>query len=76
MLADLLTMTEFSDKPFSQVTFCFLGDARNNMGDSLLIGGAKMGMDVRLCAPKDLWPNEDLVASAGSRGGAPAHGSR
>jgi ornithine carbamoyltransferase len=61
ILADFLTMSEHSDKPFSQIAFCYLGDARNNMGDSLMIGGAKLGMDVRLCAPKHLWPDTDLV---------------
>ncbi len=61
ILADFLTMSEHSDKPFSQIAFCYLGDARNNMGDSLMIGGAKLGMDVRLCAPKHLWPDPDLV---------------
>ncbi|HET9345620.1 MAG TPA: ornithine carbamoyltransferase [Candidatus Limnocylindrales bacterium] len=62
ILADVLTMTEFSDKPLTQISYCYLGDARNNMGDSLLIGGSKLGMDVRLCAPKHLWPTDDLVA--------------
>ncbi len=62
ILADVLTMSEFSDKPLSHIGFCYLGDARNNMGDSLLIGGAKLGMDVRLCAPRALWPHDDLVA--------------
>ena len=61
ILADVLTMLEFSEKPLSQISYCYLGDARNNMGDSLLIGGAKLGMDVRLCAPKHLWPEESLV---------------
>ena len=61
ILADVLTMTEFSDKPLTQIAYCYLGDARNNMGDSLLIGGAKLGMDVRLCAPKALWPEDELV---------------
>ncbi|MEH6831323.1 MAG: ornithine carbamoyltransferase [Sulfitobacter sp.] len=56
ILADFLTMQEHVDKPLHQVSYAFLGDAGNNMGDSLLIGGAKMGMDVRLCAPKSLWP--------------------
>lgn len=64
VLADLLTMQEHSEKPLSQVKFCFLGDAGNNMGDSLLIGGAKMGMDVRLCAPKACWPDREIVAYA------------
>jgi ornithine carbamoyltransferase len=62
ILADVLTMTEFSDKPMSQIAFCYLGDARNNMGDSLLVGGSKLGMDVRLCAPRGLWPHDDLIA--------------
>ena len=64
VLADLLTMQEHCDKPLSQVSFCFLGDAGNNMGDSLLIGGAKMGMDVRLCAPKACWPDKEIIAYA------------
>src|SRR6187551_3697997 len=63
ILADVLTMTEHSDKPLSQISFCYMGDARNNMGDSLMVGAAKLGMDVRLCAPKHLWPNEDLVGT-------------
>ncbi len=62
ILADVLTMTEFSDKPLAHIAYCYLGDARNNMGDSLLIGGSKLGMDVRLCAPKALWPEDELVA--------------
>jgi ornithine carbamoyltransferase len=64
ILADFLTMIEFSDKPLHDISYCYLGDARNNMGDSLLVGGAKMGMDVRLCGPKHLWPDPDLVKSA------------
>ena len=60
-LADALTMTEHSDKHLSEMAFCFLGDARNNMGNSLMAAGCKFGMDVRLCAPKELWPDEDLV---------------
>jgi ornithine carbamoyltransferase len=62
ILADVLTMTEFSDKRLSEIAYCYLGDARNNMGDSLMVGGAKLGMDVRLCAPKAVWPADDLVA--------------
>ena len=62
VLCDLLTMQEHSDKTLSDMTFCFLGDARNNMGNSLMVAGCKMGMDVRLCTPKSLWPNPDLVA--------------
>jgi len=64
ILADFLTMKEHSEKPLSQVSYCFLGDAANNMGDSLLVGGAKMGMNVRLCAPKSLWPDPALIAYA------------
>jgi ornithine carbamoyltransferase len=64
VLADLLTMKEHSKKPLSKVSFCFLGDAGNNMGDSLLIGGAKMGMDVRLCAPKACWPAQVIIDDA------------
>jgi ornithine carbamoyltransferase len=56
-----MTMSEFSDKPLRDIAYCYLGDARNNMGDSLLVGGAKMGMDVRLCGPKSLWPDKALV---------------
>ncbi len=62
ILADFLTMMEHSDKPLSQVSFCYLGDARNNMGNSLMVGAAKMGMDFRAAAPKACWPNEELVA--------------
>ena len=59
----------------TQISYCYLGDARNNMGDSLLIGGSKLGMDVRLCAPKHLWPDEDLVARV-PRGRAKETGAR
>ena len=61
VLADLLTMKEHGKKSLRQISFCFLGDAGNNMGDSLLIGGAKMGMDVRLCAPKACWPDKAII---------------
>jgi ornithine carbamoyltransferase len=64
VLADLLTMQEHSDKPLHEMAYCFLGDAGNNMGDSLLIGGAKMGMDVRLCAPKACWPDQSIMDQA------------
>ena len=60
-LADVLTMTEHSDKPLREIAYCYLGDARNNMGNSLMVMGCKLGMDVRLCAPKHLWPHDDLV---------------
>jgi len=61
VLADFLTMMEHCDKPLHQVSFCYLGDARNNMGNSLLVGASKMGMDFRSAAPKSLLPNEELV---------------
>ncbi len=61
ILADFLTMMENSDKPLNQVRFAYLGDARNNMGNSLMVGAAKMGMDFRAVAPKQLWPDEALV---------------
>jgi ornithine carbamoyltransferase len=62
MLADVLTMREHSDKPLTQISYAYLGDARNNMGNSLLLIGAKLGMDVRIAAPKSLWPHDELVA--------------
>ena len=61
ILADVLTMTEHSDKHLTEIAYCYLGDARNNMGNSLMVGGCKLGMDVRLCAPEHLWPSDDLV---------------
>ncbi len=62
ILADFLTMREHVDKPLNQVSYAYLGDARFNMGNSLLVGGAKMGMDVRIVAPKALQPSAELVA--------------
>jgi len=64
ILADLLTMMEHSDKPLHQVRLAYLGDARFNMGNSLLIGAAKMGMDFRVVAPKSLQPDPKLVELA------------
>jgi ornithine carbamoyltransferase len=61
ILADVLTMSEHTHKPLREISYCFLGDARNNMGHSLMVGGVKLGMDVRLCAPRHLWPEENLV---------------
>ncbi len=61
ILADLLTMAEHSKKHLSDIAFCYVGDARFNMGNSLMVGGVKMGMDVRLVAPKELWPKAELV---------------
>lgn len=62
ILADFLTMREHSNKPLNQISYAYLGDARFNMGNSLLVGGAKMGMDVRIVAPKSLQPAAELVA--------------
>ncbi|OOF04369.1 MULTISPECIES: ornithine carbamoyltransferase [unclassified Salinivibrio] len=63
VLADLLTMQAHSDKPLNQIAFAYLGDARNNMGNSLMVGAAKMGMDLRLIGPKAYWPEADLIAT-------------
>jgi ornithine carbamoyltransferase len=62
VLADLLTMQEFGAKPLHELSFCYLGDARFNMGCSLLVGGTQMGMDVRICSPAALAPPAPLVA--------------
>ncbi|MCD4769039.1 MAG: ornithine carbamoyltransferase [Bacteroidales bacterium] len=62
ILADFMTMMEHSDKPVNKISFCYLGDARNNMGNSLLVGAAKMGMDFRAAAPVDVQPSKELVA--------------
>src|SRR5207249_6013037 len=59
ILADFLTMREHIDKPLEEISFCYLGDARFNMADSYLVGGAKLGMDVRIASPKSLWPSEE-----------------
>jgi ornithine carbamoyltransferase len=64
ILADFLTMMEHTDKPLSKVSFAYLGDARNNMGNSLMIGAALMGMDFRAVAPKAVQPTDELVATA------------
>jgi ornithine carbamoyltransferase len=61
ILADVLTMIEHSTKPLERISYCYLGDARNNMGNSLLAGGAILGMDVRLAAPKSCWPEQPLI---------------
>jgi ornithine carbamoyltransferase len=63
ILADVLTMIEHSDKNLGDISFTYLGDARNNMGNSLMVGGCKLGMDVRLCAPRHLWPVDHLIKS-------------
>jgi len=64
VLADLQTMIEHSDKPLDQISFAYLGDARNNMGNSLLVGAAKMGMDFRSVAPKSVQPDKVLLKQA------------
>ena len=61
LLCDVLTMTEHSDKHLGEIAYCYLGDARSNMGNSMLVMGCKMGMEVRLCAPKHLWPAAELI---------------
>ena len=60
ILADFLTMKEHSAKPLSEIKFCYLGDARNNMGNSLMVGAAKLGMDFRAAAPESCQPSEEL----------------
>jgi ornithine carbamoyltransferase len=62
-LCDVLTMHEHSPKPLQEISYCYLGDARNNMGNSLLSMGALLGMDVRIAAPKALWPEPELVVA-------------
>jgi ornithine carbamoyltransferase len=62
MLADVLTMTEHCPKPLTDIAFAFVGDGRNNVANSLLLVGAKLGMDVRIGAPQELWPDDDHVA--------------
>ena len=64
VLADFLTMMEHSDKPLKEVKFAYLGDARNNMGNSLLVGAAKLGMNFRSVAPKSVQPDKALVKEA------------
>ena len=61
MLADVLTMIEHCDKPLHQISYVYIGDARNNMGNSLLLIGSKLGMDVRICAPKALLPEASFI---------------
>ena len=70
MLADILTVTEHTDKPLGEVGFAYLGDARFNMGNSYLVTGALLGMDVRIVAPRAYWPAEEIVARAREAAGA------
>src|SRR5579859_3466833 len=74
MLADILTMTDHCDKPLTDVSFCYLGDGRNNTANSLLVTGATLGMDARICAPEALQPSAEirgiasgLAAGSGAR---------
>ena len=64
MLADMLTMREYAGKPDEEIAFAYLGDTRNNMGNSLLVTAALMGMDVRMVAPRRLWNDEAVVTAA------------
>ena len=63
ILADVLTMTEQTNCPPKEVSFCYLGDGRNNMGNSLMVGAVKLGMDIRICGPATLWPDKELIAT-------------
>jgi len=67
MLADFLTMRECAGQDFTKISYAYLGDARNNMGNSLLVTGAILGCDVRIVAPKALWPDADVQAAAHER---------
>ena len=74
MLADVMTMREHSDKPIAEIKYAYIGDTRSNMGHSLMIVGCLMGMDVRICGPKKLWPSDeyqkiarDLVSKSGAK---------
>jgi ornithine carbamoyltransferase len=73
VLADLMTMHEFTHKHLSDISFCYLGDASGNMAASLMVGAAQIGMDIRLCAPQSLWPDPAIKAQcdalAASNGG-------
>ena len=64
MLADVMTMREYSDRPVHEIKYAYVGDTRSNMGHSLMIVGCLMGMDVRICGPKSLWPADDYVKTA------------
>jgi ornithine carbamoyltransferase len=64
MLADVMTMREHCDKPLADIKYAFMGDTRNNMGHSLMIVGCLMGMDVRICGPKTLWPSQEFASIA------------
>jgi ornithine carbamoyltransferase len=73
ILADFMTMIEHFSGSLNEISFCYLGDARNNMGNSLMVGASKMGMDFRVAAPKSLFPTDELVKTCrevGSHTGA------
>ncbi len=63
-LCDIVTMVEHSPKPAGEIAYAYVGDARYNMGNSLLVSGAMSGMDVRIVAPRSLWPTEEIIADA------------
>ena len=64
MVADVMTMREYSDKPLHEIKYAYIGDTRSNMGHSLMIVGCLLGMDVRICGPKSLWPSDSYVKIA------------
>jgi len=64
MLADVMTMREHSDKPITAIKYAYVGDTRSNMGHSLMIVGCLMGMDVRICGPRKLWPADEYLKIA------------
>jgi ornithine carbamoyltransferase len=64
MLADVMTMREHSDRPVHEIKYAYVGDCRSNMGHSLMIVGALMGMDVRICGPRKVWPSDEYVETA------------
>ena len=63
ILADILTMMEFTNRPPEEISFCYMGDCSNNVGNSLMVGAATLGMDIRICGPHSLWPEEKLVTT-------------
>ena len=64
MAADLMTMREHAPKPWHDISYCYVGNGHSNMGNSLMVAGCLMGMDVRIAAPRSLWPDEEHVAHA------------
>ena len=64
MAADLMTMREHAPKPWHEISYCFVGNGHSNMGNSLMVAGCLMGMDVRIAAPRSLWPDDEHVAHA------------